>query len=104
MFRALSSRRSGRGYDQLLVDHDDKPSSSAASSEPKLSRAKSLMSCNSKKINTPSPHEQVKKGSKVHPFFSLFETRRKKKPTASPQFSRYLQYVKEGGGGYIYGN
>ncbi|KAI3450971.1 hypothetical protein Pfo_007636 [Paulownia fortunei] len=99
MFRALSTRRSRRGYEQLGDE------ASTAALVPKLSRAKSLpakiLSC-SKKITTPAPaantpSEQVKKASKVHPFFSLFETKRKKKATAKPEFSRYLEYVKEGG-------
>lgn len=94
MFRALSTRRIRRGYEQL----GDEASSTVAL-VPKLSRAKSLPAkilSSSKKIST-DPSEQVKKASKVHPFFSLFERRRKKKATAKPEFSRYLEYVKEGG-------
>ncbi|XP_071708527.1 uncharacterized protein [Rutidosis leptorrhynchoides] len=42
--------------------------------------------------------KQVKKASKVHPIFAIFERRsRKKKATAKPEFSRYMQYLKEGG-------
>lgn len=41
---------------------------------------------------------QAKKVSKVHPFFSLFEKwGRKKKPTSKPEFSRYMEYLKEEG-------
>ncbi|KAL7144216.1 hypothetical protein ABFS83_08G244200 [Erythranthe nasuta] len=99
MFRALSSRRSRRGYVQLGGGDE------AAAEAPvvaELSRAKSL-SYSKKKNITCSTHasdqqQQIKKASKVHPFFSLFETKRKKKGTAAkPEFSRYLEYVKEGG-------
>ncbi|GFY80390.1 hypothetical protein Acr_01g0001990 [Actinidia rufa] len=42
--------------------------------------------------------KQVKKASKIHPIFGLtFETRRRKKATAKPEFARYVEYVKEGG-------
>lgn len=69
---------------------------------PKLSRTKSVPAAAkaSKKMQAtpaPAPAKQVKKASKAHPFFSLFETKRKKKPTAMPEFSRYLEYVREGG-------
>ncbi|CAA0808616.1 Unknown protein [Striga hermonthica] len=105
MFRALSARRNRQGYGPL---HDDAMSAPLV---PKLSRAKStpakiLMSC-SKKLksvtardkthNSQKEKEKVKKTSKIHPFFSLFETGRKKKATAKPEFSRYLEYVREGG-------
>ncbi|PIN15776.1 hypothetical protein CDL12_11585 [Handroanthus impetiginosus] len=98
MFRALSTRRSRRGYEQLISDHE---ASTEANLVPKLSRAKSLpakiLSRSCKLITPSSEAQQVKKASKLHPFFSLFETRRKKKATANPEFSRYLEYVKEGG-------
>ncbi|KAL0344245.1 UNVERIFIED_CONTAM: hypothetical protein Sangu_1311900 [Sesamum angustifolium] len=107
MFRALSTRRSRRGYEYLGDDDDDEAASTPAALLPagKLSRAKSLpakiFSCSSKNSRSAAAAEQVviKKASKVHPFFSLFETsRRKKKATAKPEFSRYLEYVREGGG------
>ncbi|CAI9780553.1 unnamed protein product [Fraxinus pennsylvanica] len=105
MFRALStSRRSHKGYDQLTAADEH----SNASLLPKLSRAKSLPAkilSSSKNLNlvpsrarpSTNPTEQVKKASKVHPFFSLFESRKRKKATAKPEFSRYMEYVKEGG-------
>ncbi|KAH6756003.1 hypothetical protein C2S52_023596 [Perilla frutescens var. hirtella] len=90
MFRALSTRR--RGYEQLGGDE------ASSSLVPKLSRARSLPS---KVFGSPAkiatPAQQAKKASKVHPFFTLFETKRKKKATAKPEFSRYLEYVREGG-------
>ncbi|KAG8383352.1 hypothetical protein BUALT_Bualt04G0003500 [Buddleja alternifolia] len=98
MFRALSTRRSRRGYDQLRGGDD---ASTAAAPAPMLSRAKSLPAKifgSSKKLQSMNiPCEQVKKASKIHPLFSIFETKRKKKATAKPEFSRYLEYVKEGG-------
>ncbi|KAK4417443.1 hypothetical protein Salat_2569900 [Sesamum alatum] len=113
MFRALSTRRSRRGYEHL-ADEASTPAPALLLPD-KLSRAKSLpakLFSSSKKsssaaaakiniINAPCSSEQVvvKKASKVHPLFSLFETslRRKKKATAKPEFSRYLEYVREGG-------
>ncbi|KAG6392817.1 hypothetical protein SASPL_147044 [Salvia splendens] len=88
MFGALSIRRKRRGYEQL-GNNGDKPSPSAAL-VPKLSRSKSL----------PTPKmvaQEAKKASKIHPFFSIFESRRRKKATAKPEFSRYLDYLREGG-------
>ncbi|KAL0379268.1 UNVERIFIED_CONTAM: hypothetical protein Sradi_3232300 [Sesamum radiatum] len=103
MFRALSTRTSRRGYEHLADDIDDEADSTPA----KLSRAKSLpaklfsRSSKNSSCAAAAAAEQVviKKASKVHPLFSLFETsRRKKKATAKPEFSRYLEYVREGGG------
>ncbi|KAL2532500.1 hypothetical protein Adt_05851 [Abeliophyllum distichum] len=101
MFRALSTRRrSHSGYDQLTADE-----ASNSILLPKLSRAKSLPAkilSSSKKLvpsraEPTTPTKQVKKASKVHPFFSLFERRKRKKATAKPEFSRYMEYIKEGG-------
>lgn len=96
MFRALTTKNRSRcGYEQL--GHDEP--SRAGYFAPYLRRAKSLpaklIGSSSKRSLTSS--EEVKKGSKIHPFFSIFETRRKKKATAKPEFSRYLAYLKEGG-------
>ncbi|GER49041.1 GDP dissociation inhibitor family protein / RabGTPase activator family protein [Striga asiatica] len=104
MFRAMSTRRSRNGYVPLREE------AVGADLVPKLSRttstqAKILTGC-SKKIKcvnarekTPAEEEKeaIKKASKIHPLFGLFETRRKKKPTANPKFSKYLEYLKEGG-------
>ncbi|XP_024981827.1 uncharacterized protein LOC112518358 [Cynara cardunculus var. scolymus] len=108
MFRALSTRKGLRGgYAQLInestVDH-------LLSSDAKIIRSTTLPA----NFYGDSPvklvwepkipvkvdviEKQVKKVSKVHPLFSLFERRsRKKKATAKPEFSRYMQYLKEGG-------
>ncbi|KAL1569487.1 hypothetical protein AAHA92_00961 [Salvia divinorum] len=85
MFRALSIRR--RGYEQL-----------GEGDEPKFNRTKSLPTkvMNSPK-RVPTAAQEANKASKVHPLFSIFETKRKKKATMKPEFSRYLEYLKEGG-------
>ncbi|KAG6394592.1 hypothetical protein SASPL_145181 [Salvia splendens] len=84
--------RKWRGYEQL-GNNGDKPSPSAAL-VPKLSRSKSLPT---KMVNPPKMPQEAKKPSKIHPFFSIFESRRRKKATAKPEFSRYLDYLREGG-------
>ncbi|KAG6397370.1 hypothetical protein SASPL_143537 [Salvia splendens] len=93
MFRALSVRR--QGYEQL--GEGDEPSPSA-SLMPKLSRTTSVPTkvMNSPK-RVPTAAQEANKASKVHPFFSMFETKRRKKATMKPEFSRYLEYLKEGG-------
>ncbi|XP_076910905.1 uncharacterized protein LOC143568705 [Bidens hawaiensis] len=93
MLRSISTRRNNRQYEQVSESH-----------EPKMIRSTTLPA------NFFGDHplkfvlevdpvaKQVKKVSKVHPFFSLFERKsRKKKATAKPEFSRYVQYLKEGG-------
>ncbi|KAJ9540998.1 hypothetical protein OSB04_027504 [Centaurea solstitialis] len=109
MFRALSTRKGlrGGGYAQLIsestVDH-------LLSSDAKMIRSTTLPG---NFYGDPAVklvwepiipvkveviEKQVKKVSKLHPLFSLFEKRsRKKKATAKPEFSRYMQYLKEGG-------
>ncbi|XP_011016599.1 PREDICTED: uncharacterized protein LOC105120112, partial [Populus euphratica] len=48
--------------------------------------------------NVSSVKPSRRKDSKSHPLFSLCDgAGRKKKPTARPEFARYLEYVKEGG-------
>ncbi|KAL6583475.1 hypothetical protein OROMI_005553 [Orobanche minor] len=111
--RALSTRRSRhhRDYEQLH-DHE----ATAAASEPKLSRtvstpaAKTLgyskkmvnnsAAVTSSKIIPPSEKEVIKKVSRIFPLFSVLHTNPKKKATANPMFSRYMEYVKEGGTGF----
>ncbi|KAL7614059.1 uncharacterized protein LOC111897370 [Lactuca sativa] len=107
MFRAMSTRRGRRGYDQLIseptVDDYLLP-------EPQMIRSTTLPpnfygDLPLKYVSAPKVpakmdfiEKQVKKVSKVHPLFSLFEKRsRRKKATAKPEFSRYMQYLKEGG-------
>ncbi|KAL8240534.1 hypothetical protein R6Q59_013889 [Mikania micrantha] len=105
MFRSMSTRKHHRGYEQLIKEStgDDR------SSNPKLLRSTTLPAnffgdhpfnfvLDRKPAKVDVIDKQVKKVSKVHPFFSLFERKnRKKKATAKPEFSRYMQYLKEGG-------
>ncbi|KAI3704543.1 hypothetical protein L1987_74766 [Smallanthus sonchifolius] len=103
MFRSTSTKKNHRGYEQLLNE-------SARPSEAKMLRSTTLPANffgdhPLKFVLEPKPkkadaivEKQAKKVSKVHPFFSLFERKnRKKKATAKPEFSRYMQYLKEGG-------
>ncbi|XP_074295196.1 uncharacterized protein LOC141623053 [Silene latifolia] len=55
--------------------------------------------CNSKS----KKQQEMKKGGKVHPVFGLFDGRSwsKRKFTANPEFSRYIDYLKEGGVGGV---
>ncbi|KAH0771064.1 hypothetical protein KY290_015045 [Solanum tuberosum] len=109
MFRALSTRRDYSGYDELIKEE----APSVPLVEPKLNRNRSVPAAKffspSRKVMTPeqnfpmSPqvNKEAKKASKIHPIFSLFETKKKKKATARPEFSRYIQYVREGGFGDV---
>ncbi|KAE8701249.1 putative Dihydroflavonol-4-reductase [Hibiscus syriacus] len=119
MLRAFSTRRSRNGYERLLVatEVDDEPVSSNSQFEAQLKRARSVPARVfglSRKFNGPelglpeksqfksstTTTDTNKKGAKpksVHPLFSLFDSRRKKKTTAKPEFARYIEYLKEGG-------
>ncbi|KAM3363103.1 hypothetical protein P3S68_017957 [Capsicum galapagoense] len=108
MFRAMSTRRDYRGYHELIKE--EAPSAPLiALDQPKLSKSRTVpaaanffISSSSKKVTSEDNFQantQLKEASKIHPIFSLFETKRKKKATARPEFSRYIQYVKEGGFG-----
>ncbi|KAE8703816.1 putative Dihydroflavonol-4-reductase [Hibiscus syriacus] len=118
MLRAFSTRRSRNGYERLLVatEVDDEAVSSNPQFEAQLKRARSVPARVfglSRKFNGPelglpvkskvkssTTAESNKKGAKtksVHPLFSLFDGRRKKKTTAKPEFARYIEYLKEGG-------
>lgn len=106
MFRAMSLRKVHRGYEPL-VNESDVPD---PLSDPKMLRSTTLPAhffgdTPLKFVLEPKSsvkgdmiEKQVKKVSKLHPLFSLFERKsRKKKATAKPEFSRYMQYLKEGG-------
>ncbi|KAM3285813.1 hypothetical protein P3S67_024612 [Capsicum chacoense] len=111
MFRAMSTRRDYRGYEELIKE--EAPSAPLiALDQPKLSKSRTVpaaanffISSSLKKVTSEDNFQantqlkEAKKASKIHPIFSLFETKRKKKATARPEFSRYIQYVKEGGFG-----
>ncbi|KAI3798877.1 hypothetical protein L1987_34161 [Smallanthus sonchifolius] len=106
MFRAMSTRKNHRGYEQLF----NEPTADDRSSEAMMLRSKTLPAnffgdFPVKLVLEPKVpakgdlvEKQVKKVSKVHPLFSLFERKsRKKKATGKPEFSRYMQYLREGG-------
>ncbi|KAL8193781.1 hypothetical protein R6Q57_026473 [Mikania cordata] len=96
MFRAMSSRKVHRGYEPLTSESDP------LSSDPKMMLRSTTLPAhffgdNPMKFEL-EPKASVKKVSKLHPLFSLFERKsRRKKATAKPEFSRYIQYLKEGG-------
>ncbi|KAM3285814.1 hypothetical protein P3S67_024613 [Capsicum chacoense] len=115
MFRAMSTRRDYRGYGVLTKYEEVQEEEPYAPmlGKPKLSRnrtvpaAAKFFSSSSKKVTSEDNFranaqlKQAKKASKIHPIFSLFETKRKKKATARPEFSRYIRYVREGGFGDV---
>ncbi|KAL3525359.1 hypothetical protein ACH5RR_013731 [Cinchona calisaya] len=101
MLRALSTRNC-RGYEKLK----DQENESSALLEAKLNRARSLpakifssarKSTREQSAEAKSSAKQAKKVSKIHPVFNLFHPRLRKKAAAKPEFSRYLEYLKEGG-------
>ncbi|KAK9678408.1 hypothetical protein RND81_11G209400 [Saponaria officinalis] len=114
MFRAMSSTKGRRGgYDKLLDESNDNPSVNnqdnavlkRAISVPARvlfgSSTRKLNSSSSSETSSPANNSKTKKKSeKVHPVFSLFDGKswkKKKKLTANPDFSRYIEYLKEGG-------
>lgn len=114
MFRAFSTR-GGRGYEKLSDEHKESSADISLLNEAKMSRARSVPAAAAAKLfnsattkkqtssdqNVSPPakslSKQAKKASKLHPLFSLFDIRSRKKATANPEFSRYIQYLKEGG-------
>ncbi|CAN4080100.1 unnamed protein product [Withania somnifera] len=110
MFRAMSTRRDYRGYEELIKEEEPYE---PMLGKPKLNRnrtvpaAAKFFSSSSKKVvseenfRANAQLKEAKKASKIHPIFSLFETKKKKKATARPEFSRYIQYVRDGGFGDI---
>ncbi|KAJ9172761.1 hypothetical protein P3X46_015971 [Hevea brasiliensis] len=113
MLRAFSTRRSRRGgYERLVADE----SAIAASDElgtlkrsktlpasPALRSSTAKFSSESGFPNDSQSHQHPVKSSarnkanKSHPLLSLFDARRKRKTTAKPEFTRYLEYLREGG-------
>ncbi|OIV93597.1 hypothetical protein TanjilG_04829 [Lupinus angustifolius] len=109
MFRSMTSRR---GYERLgkesstitLLNDEFKRSTSLASQAPSFSRrvtSSSRASSSSTFGNISLQRNPTKKGNndkkKIHPLLSFLDFGRKKKTTAKPEFSRYLEYLKEGG-------
>ncbi|KAI3798875.1 hypothetical protein L1987_34159 [Smallanthus sonchifolius] len=107
MFRAMSLRKVHRGYEPLISESDVPD---PLSLDAKMIRSTTLPAHffgdiplklvpeSKAPAKVVSIEKQVKKVSKLHPLFSLFERKsRMKKATAKPEFSRYMQYIKEGG-------
>ncbi|GAB4847456.1 hypothetical protein Ancab_026513 [Ancistrocladus abbreviatus] len=104
MLRALSTRRSYHGYDRIGESSSDAP-------EMQLRRVTSVPAgvfdfVSSKEVAKPelvgfpsakSQAKTAKKIGKIHPLFGIFLGKSRKKVTARPEFSRYVEYVKEGG-------
>lgn len=100
MLRALSTRNR-RGYEKLEEEEE-----SSAVLEAKLSKSRSLpaklfgsqrRSTREQSAEVKSVAKQARTVSKIHPMFNLFDPRLRKKAAAKPEFSRYLEYLKEGG-------
>ncbi|KAL9269818.1 hypothetical protein AKJ16_DCAP15820 [Drosera capensis] len=107
MMKALSTRSTRRGYDRLGVE-----SSVEGLEDLQLKRVVSVPAgvydVGFTKIvraplerslpTTKTEEKKAKKAAKVHPLLGLFDGKwGKKKMTARPEFSRYIQYLKEGG-------
>ncbi|KAH0700241.1 hypothetical protein KY285_014488 [Solanum tuberosum] len=109
----MSTRRDYRGYGVLIKEDQEEEICAPILGKPKLSRnrtvpaAAKFFSSSSKKVTSEDNFRAsaqvkgAKKASKIHPIFSLFETKKKKKATARPEFSRYIQYLREGGFGDV---
>ncbi|KAE9597859.1 hypothetical protein Lal_00029542 [Lupinus albus] len=99
MFRSMTCRR---GYEKLgkesstitLLNDGFKRSTSLPSQAPSFSRKVASSSTFGKII---SLQRNPTKKKKIHPLLSFLDFGRKKKTTAKPEFSRYLEYLREGG-------
>ncbi|KAL9341112.1 hypothetical protein Peur_067331 [Populus x canadensis] len=106
MLRALNKQRNPNRYGRLDKEPDTtsllagelETSESLPSQEVFGSPKLSTLGPGLAPQNVSSVKPSRRKDSKSHPLFSLSDgAGRKKKPTARPEFARYLQYVKEGG-------
>lgn len=106
MLRALNKQRNPNRYGRLDKEPDTtsllagelETSESLPSQEVFGSPKLSTLGPEVAPQNVSSVKPSRRKDSKSHPLFSLSDgAGRKKKPTARPEFARYLQYVKEGG-------
>nr|XP_043634382.1 uncharacterized protein LOC122605493 [Erigeron canadensis] len=109
MFRAMSTKKNRGGYSPLV--NGKVPVDDITLGDPKMNRCNTLPSNVFGESVVPfgfapstpvrvihAVEKEVKKASKMHPIFAIFERRsRKKKATAKPEFARYMQYLKEGG-------
>ncbi|XP_071708526.1 uncharacterized protein [Rutidosis leptorrhynchoides] len=100
----MSTRKVHKEYEKLISESNEK----SKSLEAKMLRSATLPAtfygnypvqfATEQKKKVSFIEKQMKKINKIHPLFSLFERRnKKKKATAIPEFSRYMQYLKEGG-------
>lgn len=106
MFRALSTKKGHGEYEKLAIS--GAPVGDRLSNE-KLIRSTTLPTnilgdspTFESVLRTPmrekAVEKQAKKARKLHPIFTIFQIRgRSKNATAKPEFSRYMQYLKEGG-------
>ncbi|KAF8104500.1 hypothetical protein N665_0171s0008 [Sinapis alba] len=92
MIRALSTRKDRGGYKKLGGEKEEE-----AGGVRLLEGKEQSVSAEVKK-----PVEKT--GGSVHPLFSFFDVgsqrrknKKKRTTTAKPEFSRYMEYVKEGG-------
>ncbi|XP_055961509.1 uncharacterized protein LOC130015424 [Mercurialis annua] len=117
MLRALSTRTSRRGYQRLVADEslvssttdirrgcqrlvtDERAATSLLHGNLKRSTTLPAKLPRCAKVNDIKVKPASKKLTKIaaHPLFTLFDSRRKKKTTANPELTRYLQYMREGG-------
>ncbi|KAJ0239016.1 Uncharacterized protein HA466_0235360 [Hirschfeldia incana] len=95
MIRALSTRKDRGGYKKLDGENEGEEAAGVRLLEGKVQ---------SVPVEVKKPVEKT--GGSVHPLFSFFDIglqrknkkkKKKNKTTAKPEFSRYLEYVKEGG-------
>ncbi|KAJ7944254.1 Sodium/potassium-transporting ATPase subunit alpha-1 like [Quillaja saponaria] len=113
MFRALSTRMSSRRYERL----GEEPGIKLLGEEPgirvlggdqykrttslpaKIFNSSRKVTLGSAAVDSKKQVKPAKKANKekVHPLFSIFDVRSKKKMTSKPEYSRYIQYLKEGG-------
>ncbi|KAG2327295.1 hypothetical protein Bca4012_036297 [Brassica carinata] len=92
MIRALSTRKDRGGYKKLGGENEEE----AAGVRLLEGKVQSVP------VEVKKPVEKT--GGSVHPLLSFFDIglqrkkkNKKSKTTAKPEFSRYLEYVKEGG-------
>ncbi|KAF7809711.1 hypothetical protein G2W53_036454 [Senna tora] len=95
MFRSVSTTRGPGKYEKL----DEEASGNGHGGH--MNNIEELEMTSSSTFNHSTlqrnPTKKVSKEKKSHPIFSLFDFRRKKKTTSRPEFTRYHEYVKEGG-------
>ncbi|KAI4314827.1 hypothetical protein L6164_027695 [Bauhinia variegata] len=108
MFRSASTRAGPFRYERLgketaaipLIEGLKRSASVSASANARTfgsSRKPALGSIsNSAETLQRNPTEKSRK-EKTHPLFGFMDFRGKKKTTSKPEFSRYLEYLKEGG-------